>query len=484
MTSSGAIMPRARGIAHDATIEIPELAAQLGFADPFDLLVERMRPVAVRSVDALQVAASLEASGVTDRSAKVEFGYADVFDLAEEICRRVGTATDPPRPAAARRWAVELRDIAHGALYLLPAGTFPAAFAALGARALVLGVVLAAAIGWIWSGATAWLAYRLLGDGTPGSAARLLRWSSFAVLPVAAAATGVVASTTGAGAGLVAMAVAQVAYQMAATTLVFYHREGLMFASMTPAVAAGIGYLVAGPSLLPMAIVASVASVGLAYGLAVGQTFGRGGGGEPPLAEALRAQVRPFPAVLVFTALSAVFFLYPQGRHMQDGLDVAIAVLPVIVGMGVVEWRAHRFCDESRALLHRVRHPKQFVVRIWLLVLSGLGICVVAVSTLAAVLLAALSRAGQLSTAGTVLAAAGVLLAGAYYLGFLLANMARYAWLCGSLMLCLGVYFVGGSTAAGGALTDATALLAATGLLLLLYLVALAGCVGQAHRHR
>ena len=47
-----------------------------------------------RAVDALQVAAVLEADGHTDRAAQVEYGYSDLFALASEVFRRLG----PPSP--------------------------------------------------------------------------------------------------------------------------------------------------------------------------------------------------------------------------------------------------------------------------------------------------------------------------------------------------------------------------------------------------
>jgi hypothetical protein len=484
MTYGGAIMPRARIVAKDATIDLKGLPATVGFADPFEALLDRVRPAAARSVDALQLTAWLEANGMTDRAAKVEFGYADVFELAEEIFQRVGGAIDSPARVTSLHRASQLRDVGHGALYLLPATVFPAVFALLGRQTLVVWVVLAAAICWVWSGATAWLAYRLLGGGRPRSAGAMLRWSSLVALPVIALAALAVSSATGVGLGLVAIAVVQMAYQMAATALVFYHREGLAVASMMPAATAGICYLIASPSLLPVAIWLCVGSIAFTFVLAIHETVGRGTIAEPPLRQSLRGQFRPLCPVVAFTGLSAAFFLYPQVPYLHGRFDITIAFLPVIIGMGVVEWRAHRFGDDVHALLARVAHVGQFTVQVRLLVLRGLGICLVTVSALAVVLLAALAWTGRLSAAGAVMAASGVLLAGAYFLGFLLANMGRYGWLCGSLLICLGVYSIGVAVTARGALSGTTAFLAATSLLVGLYLAALAGSVGQASRHR
>ena len=251
------------------------MSSQAGVVgDPVDELVERVRPVVVHAVDALQVAASLEADGITDSMARARYGYADVFALADEVRRRVGPAgsTAVSAPGMARRLGPELRDITHGLLYLLPAAVFPAALAVLGRRSLVLGLVLAGGVGWVWAGGAAWLGYCLLGRGYPGSAARVLRWSAVAGLPVAAAASAAVVATTHASYDLTALAVAVMTYQMASTLLVFYRSELWLFAAMAPAVAAGIGYLAGGARLLSLAVGVGLGSVALSFGIALAKT--------------------------------------------------------------------------------------------------------------------------------------------------------------------------------------------------------------------
>jgi hypothetical protein len=187
--------------------------------------------------------------------------------------------------------------------------------------------------------------------------------------------------------------------------------------------------------------------------------------------------------VFAFTALSAVFFLRPQALHLATRLDIALAALPLIAGMGVVEWRARRFADQARTLLARVTHPRQFALRVWLVVLGGLGVCLAVVSGLAAPLLGVLSLTGHDLAPAAAMAAAGVLLSGAYYLGFLLANLGRYVWLCTSLLLSLGAYEVA-RLALPGVLGDTLAFQIAAALLLVLYTVGLVGFLTEAHRHR
>ncbi|WP_369358601.1 hypothetical protein [Streptomyces sp. cg2] len=67
-----------------------------GPADPVKILMHRHRDLCERAVDPLEIAAGLEAHGVTDRAA-ARFRHRDVFSLAEELYARVPRADDPER---------------------------------------------------------------------------------------------------------------------------------------------------------------------------------------------------------------------------------------------------------------------------------------------------------------------------------------------------------------------------------------------------
>ncbi|MEU1037479.1 hypothetical protein ACFYP4_19105 [Streptomyces sp. NPDC005551] len=155
-----------------------------GAVDPVKALMHRHRELCARAVDPLEIAAGLEAHGVTDRTA-ARFRHRDVFSLAEEMYARVPRDGDPTaRPeqtgasGAPARWAV---------LALLPGALCAAtvaglrltdgrprlAVAATGVLAVALGLRAALRRGPLsapnrstpraW---TCWLlAYALLGDG-------------------------------------------------------------------------------------------------------------------------------------------------------------------------------------------------------------------------------------------------------------------------------------------------------------------------------
>ncbi|MGW7134632.1 hypothetical protein ACWGIA_40720 [Streptomyces bobili] len=72
-----------------------------GAVDPVKALMHRHRELCERAVDPLEIAAGLEAHGVTDRTA-ARFRHRDVFSLAEEMYARVPRDGDtPPRPESA-----------------------------------------------------------------------------------------------------------------------------------------------------------------------------------------------------------------------------------------------------------------------------------------------------------------------------------------------------------------------------------------------
>ncbi|MFE2942147.1 hypothetical protein ACFXKG_24315 [Streptomyces sp. NPDC059255] len=67
-------------------------AGRRGSADPVKALLHRHRGLCERAVDPLEIAAGLEAHGITDRTA-ARFRHRDVFSLAEELYARVPGAT-------------------------------------------------------------------------------------------------------------------------------------------------------------------------------------------------------------------------------------------------------------------------------------------------------------------------------------------------------------------------------------------------------
>ncbi|MEV0976080.1 hypothetical protein [Streptomyces sp. NPDC049915] len=93
-------------VASAASADRKPPAPRRGTVDPVKALMHRHRELCERAVDPLEIAAGLEAHGVTDRTA-ARFRHRDVFSLAEEMYARVPRPGDapaqPPATATAER---------------------------------------------------------------------------------------------------------------------------------------------------------------------------------------------------------------------------------------------------------------------------------------------------------------------------------------------------------------------------------------------
>ncbi|MFJ2587598.1 hypothetical protein [Streptomyces sp. NPDC087538] len=126
-------------------------ASRRGPADPVKSLMHRHRELCERAVDPLEVAAGLEAHGVTDRAA-ARYRHRDVFSLAEELFARVPgvaaqatTGPDAPERDIATRAAWSLRALLPGAACIATVGALGLTEGALDGRAR-LAIALAGAL--------------------------------------------------------------------------------------------------------------------------------------------------------------------------------------------------------------------------------------------------------------------------------------------------------------------------------------------------
>ncbi|MFJ2265347.1 hypothetical protein ACIOHO_03020 [Streptomyces sp. NPDC087849] len=112
-----------------------------GPADPVRSLMHRHRELCERAVDPLEIAAGLEAHGVTDRAA-ARYRHRDVFSLAEELLARVpavaeepGSGLSAPERDTGTRAAWSLRALVPGAACVATAGVLRLTEGTLGGQA-------------------------------------------------------------------------------------------------------------------------------------------------------------------------------------------------------------------------------------------------------------------------------------------------------------------------------------------------------------
>ncbi|WP_433088254.1 hypothetical protein ACQP1P_20115 [Dactylosporangium sp. CA-052675] len=466
----------ARGWATASTIALPIVRPtadperpRLG-TDPVDSLAAEVRAAAGdgQFVDGLHLAALLEARGVTDRAARVRYGHRDVFELAEAVrARLAGPAVGPPsRPQRRREW----RELFHGGLYLLPSVLFPAVVAAV-PRSPVAAVVAAGLLGWVWAGGLTWLAYQHVNEGDDAAAGRLLARGAVCGVAVAAVLGAAVAAMSGvAAAALLVPAVT--AYQLASTVLVFYRAEARLLALMSPAVVAGGGFVLARWWPPAPVIAAALVCTVVTFGVALRRALRAPGDAAPGrLRPVMRGRWGTFALVVLSTALLAALVLLPQAPLLAHHFEVLLATLPLVVSMGFVEWRARRFGERARDLLHEAWGPGGFRRRLWWRLALDVCACGLVAAVAGAVVLAGLREAGRLTPAAQAMAAASVLLAGAVLLVFVLAAHGGYGRLCVALAGALGAQ-------------AAAPFLGSVALLLVLLAVALIPSLGRVRQYR
>ncbi|HEX6360168.1 hypothetical protein [Actinophytocola sp.] len=455
--------------------------------DPVADLIPALAPLVPAAVDELHIAAVLESRGVTDAMARETYGYPDVFALAKSVSPRLAfaaAALDRPE----RKAPGALRTLAHGPLYALPCAVYPAVFVTLGAPAMLRGLVLATAVGWVAGMGMSVAAFQLLGQGRHRQAGRVLRLLGSAALLAGLGAAWLLAAVGPGGPEMVAFVVAQLGFQLGAAVLVFHGKELRLVALMLPACVAGVVYYAAGlPAELsrPTLLVGAASSV-LVMAVAGYATVVRSAKPDPPRPAPLpRTLLATLPSV-GYAAISAGFLLYTDARYLTAPFDVSIGVAPLVLGMGVLEWRSHRFAERADALMHTAGSPAAFRRDVWRVVLGELGLCMLVLVGLGTALLLVLAEFGSLSFEGALLIDAHLVLGGAYFIGFLLANHQRFRPLLVVTAAVLAVYvpltiLVAPRLAPYG---EIPIFLGSATLLLLLLLTALRRGIGDVHRYR
>ncbi|NJQ02659.1 hypothetical protein [Streptomyces zingiberis] len=345
----------------------PRPAPSWARPDPLDDLAERLADVCAGAVHPDEIAAVLEAEGLTDERAAAGYGRRDAFELAAELYHRVPRRHPEPRPApdpwAVRPWRFLLR----GAVFTLPGlgcllaapyatgpgtGTWglPAGTGALAASAVTV---------WAWSQAVAHRAYARMASGGRGAAARSLR----AGAPLTALA-GLLAALVFPGpvpGGTLAFAAGQSLYLASATVLLVLGRERLLLTVLLPpaagAVALGVTGLSPGARIaLPLltAAAAPVAAVRELRDAALEPDTSPPGAGPPgPAASVPYGLFGLGCAVLTAVAVLGEG-LWPALGGGTPG-PAGAAVLALTASMGAAEWLLHRFRSLTHAALRRSR---------------------------------------------------------------------------------------------------------------------------------
>jgi hypothetical protein len=411
-----------------------------------DRLSRRLNHVCSTAVDPLQIAAMLESDGLNDRIARDEYGFCDVFELAEELYRRVParplpTLVTPRENDLWRTW----RELSKGLLFTLPGLFYPAAFAVYGVRAATLGLTLAVVAGWAWSQVMAHLTYRLLGRGDPRGAARLLL--ALALLGVVGVTGSMMLASRLVGDPgvdvtlvVVTLAAAQMVYQMAASILFMYEHELWLFAALVPGVAVNLVYIALGANAVSqaLALAAAAGSIGLTLVTAIGRAAHAAiGQRENPVALTLGDVWAALPFV-VYGAACAVFIAFDTLRFWVLNPESAppalgFAIVPLVLSMGALEWQLRRFRERGIDLLCRSRSRETFSRLVRLEFFGALGRYTLPLVILSALAWSLTATLGLERLQTLTLLAANVALGAGFFAAFVLIGQHRIGAAIGAL---------------------------------------------------
>jgi hypothetical protein len=339
-----------RPVPGDVPVVLPENPVGLA-----GLLPPELEPVCAAAVDALEIAAALEAAGISNRVAQTTFGRPDLFSMAEELYEaRSGrsvpleVARKTPRPGGRE-------DLAVGLLFAAPALSI-----AVAARALHLvlpwwTLPLALTIGWSFGQALAGSALVLRNrDQDPAPA----------VLPSVLLATG-----AGGTAALIGVALGGGGLSAVLTVTVFclfvtslavlsvYEEAGLIGLALAPSLLTSVAYLIDPSGPLRWAVLASVALT-LGATLVLALLHARYEWWSPRhLTAHERGLIRTF---FVYGGCCgvAVSVVTVVAQGAQGLGPLSLVALPVMLSLGVLEWQLHSF--RSRAT-HALRTASSLI---------------------------------------------------------------------------------------------------------------------------
>lgn len=381
--------------------------------DAVDELCQQLAGLCASAVDSLEIAATLEAEGVTGQVARARYHFPDVFSLAEEIHRRTILRPAEPEPGPDPWQVTPTAHLSHGVLYAMPAACYAVAAPLLAGTDALVVVVVAVLVSWTLGQGLAYLGYARLGRADPGGAARLLRCAlpaSVLILLVTLTATALLVPVA---MPVLLFAVAQGCYLLGATVLLVMRAQRWLWCALAPGVLLSAVYLLAGrpvttdePAWLPLAMCALLAGV-----LAVVQTA-RGGPTAGPIV--VGGELRAAAPHALFGLLAAGLLVFPvvggSAGHGVVAPAAALLSLPLSLSMGAAEWSLYWYRRRVRALLQDIRAVSEFAGPARLVLLGAVTRYAGAVVLLVAATLA-VAAAGRMSLEWTVLRAAAAYLA-------------------------------------------------------------------------
>jgi hypothetical protein len=328
----------------DSVLLPAHLAGSGGPADP---LADHS---GVRPVDVFEVAAALEAAGVSDRVARQRYGHDDVFALARH--RFDGWSRRPTAAAPAiKPEPLDVRGtLQRGLVFVLPALLTGAVLGRHPALSLVLAILVAVAVGWAAGQGIAYVGYRMLGAGSvPGARWQMMALAGLTVL--ASAAVGTAAGLLGVvGWMAIILAVGQIAFVLSTSIALVLDSPAVIGLTLLPGLCASVPALVQ-PDLIPRWLV--LAAVGSTLVGTLGWVGYLLRDAHRPVSRLARAATRGALPYIGYGACLALLLSFALIDSIVAPTHVAIAITmaPLMCGVVVAEFQLARYRRRAELIL-------------------------------------------------------------------------------------------------------------------------------------
>ncbi|TDU06339.1 hypothetical protein EDD99_4891 [Streptomyces sp. 846.5] len=343
------------------------LPKPVGPVDPAEEAALRFGSVAAAAVHPFEVAAAIEAEGVTDRQVQRRYGRSDAFELAEELYAETPRSYPEPEAASSPWHAPLSTSVLRGCLYALPGLAFPLGAPMLsgppdagglphGTFALALSVVL----NWAWNQALAHRTHVRIGRGQRRSGGRCLLRGAFvgAGLGLLGALIGALVAGHHSG-GVLLFCGGQALYLGGSCVLLVLGRELLLLRALAPATLGGAAALLGLIRPSPLTALLLVWTVLLTLRLARRELRGclselDGDSAIEPLPP-LRASV---PHGLFGMAMSLLTLgIALRGGRLDLGPTVALTI-----SMGPAEWLLYGYRHRIHGALRAAHTARGFAL--------------------------------------------------------------------------------------------------------------------------
>ena len=409
---------------------------------PIDQLARRLDAVCRTAVDAWQIAAVLESDGINDSIARDEYGMNDVFELAEELFRRVPLRLKPMQTQTTGRILVKtLRELSSGPLLAWPLLSIPAMLTLIGPNQLEWGALTGLIVGWAWALGSSRLAERLRSRDLTDVATTVLRSHVMLSGLVLVVVVGLAWASMPSLLGAAALAAGIVTLTVSSRALTNEKLEAWWLLASLPGACLGLAHLI-----WPASINAAIALTGAAASVALTGFVALLGALrfnpfsltawkhkiDGPRARLERLRFEDWLEFIGFTLLGAACGLLVafganavQPEIPLHPLVLAVTLGPLLLGAGALGWPRRRFLERARVHLKRSYNLEKFYSRVRRSFLAALVRCWVALGLLSWLAFGVAQWLGLNSQGVLELLIANGVLGGALLCTFLLASQGR-----------------------------------------------------------